>query len=228
MQATPFPSRAGNLSATQSRVVRNTYLLLALSLVPTVIGATIGTQLGFSFFAGSPVISLLLFLGIAFGFMWGIERTKDSGWGVALLLGFTFFMGLMLSRILQVALGFGNGGMLITMAAGGTSAVFLVMSALSTTIKRDISFMGKFLFAGLIVVLLAALANAIFEIPALALTISAAAVLLFSAYLLYDLTRIVQGGETNYVSATLALYLDIYNIFVGLLHLIMAFGGERD
>lgn len=228
MQASPFPSRPGTLSVTQNRVMRNTYLLLALSLVPTAIGATIGIQLGFSFFAGSPVISLLLFLGIAFAFMWGIERTKDSGWGVVLLLGFTFFMGLMLSRILQVALGFSNGAMLITMAAGGTSAVFLVMSALSATIKRDIGFMGKFLFAGLIVVLLAALANAFFQIPALALTISAAAVLLFSGYLLYDLTRIVQGGETNYVSATLALYLDIYNIFVSLLHLIMAFGGERD
>lgn len=228
MQVTPFPSQTGRLSAEQNRVMRNTYLLLALSLVPTAFGAFIGIQMGFSFFAGSPLVSFLAFLAVAFGFMWGIERNKNSGLGVALLLGFTFFMGLMLSRILQVALGFSNGGTLITLAAGGTSAVFLVMSALSTTIKRDISFMGKFLFAGLVVVLLAALANAIFPIPALALAISAAVVLLFSGFLLFNLTRIVQGGETNYVSATLALYLDIYNIFVGLLHLIMAFGGERD
>ena len=228
MQVTPFPSQSGSLSASQNRVMRNTYLLLALSLVPTAIGAMVGIQMGFSFFAGSPIISIVLFLAIAFGFMWGIERNKNSGLGVALLLGFTFFMGLMLSRILQVALGFSNGGSLIMMAAGGTSAVFLTMSAVSTTIKRDISFMGKFLFAGLIVILLAVLANAFFQIPALALTISAAAVLLFSGYLLYDLTRIIQGGETNYVSATLALYLDIYNIFVSLLHLIMAFAGERD
>jgi modulator of FtsH protease len=228
MQVSPFPSQAGQLSAAQNRVMRNTYLLLALSLIPTAIGAVVGIQMGLSFFSGSPLISFLLFLAIAVGFMWGIERNKNSGLGVALLLGFTFFMGLMLSRILQVALGFSNGGTLITLAAGGTSAVFLVMSTLSATIKRDISFMGKFLFAGLVVIVLAALANVFFQIPALALTISAAAVLLFSGYLLYDLTRIVQGGETNYVSATLALYLDIYNIFVSLLHLIMAFAGERD
>jgi modulator of FtsH protease len=216
------------LGATQNRVLRNTYMLLGLSMIPTLAGALIGIQLKFSFLAGSPFISFLLFLGIAFGFFWAIEKNKDSGWGVALLLGFTFFMGLMLSRILQVALGFSNGGTLIGMAAASTGGVFLAMSALSATIKRDISFMGKFLFAGVIVILLAGVANIFLQIPALALAISAAAALIFSAYLLYDLTNIVQGGETNYVTATLAVYLDVYNIFVSLLNLIMAFGGERD
>jgi len=223
-----YQGNATTSAATQNRVLRNTYLLLALSMVPTVLGALAGIQMKFSFFAGSPMIGFLVFLGMAFGFMWGIEKTKNSGWGVALLLGFTFFMGLMLSRILQVALGFSNGGTLIAMAAGGTGAVFFVMSAVATTIKRDLGFLGKFLFVGMIVLLLAALANAFFQIPALALTISAVAVLLFSAYLLYDIARIVQGGEDNYVVATLAVYLDIYNIFVSLLNLIMAFGGERD
>jgi modulator of FtsH protease len=212
----------------QNRVLRNTYLLLALSLVPTVIGAMIGVQMKFTFFAGSPMISFLVFLGVAFAFMWGIERNKNSGLGVALLLGFTFFMGLMLSRILQVALGLSNGGTLVAMAGVGTSAIFFTLAGIATVTKKDFSFMGKFLFVGVIVLLLAMVANIFFQIPALALTISAVAVLLFSAYILYDVSRIVTGGETNYVSATLALYLDVYNVFVSLLNLLMAFGGERD
>lgn len=212
----------------QNRVLRNTYALLALSMVPTVLGALVGIQLNFSFLAGSPAMGFLLFLGIAWGFMWGIEKNKNSGVGVALLLAFTFFMGLMLSRILQVALGFANGGTLIALAAGGTGAIFFTLAGVAATTKRDLSGLGKFLFAGLILVLVAALANAFFQIPALALAISAIAVVLFSAYILFDINRIVQGGETNYVSATLAVYLDIYNVFVSLLNLLMAFTGQRD
>lgn len=212
----------------QNRVLRNTYLLLALSMVPTVIGALAGVQLRFSFLAGSPMMAFLLFLGIAWGFMWGIEKTKNSGWGVALLLGFTFFMGLMLSRILQVALGFSNGGSLIAVSAGGTGAIFFTLAGIATVTKKDFSFMGKFLFVGVIVVLLAILANIFLQIPALSLTISAVAVLLFSAYILYDVSRIVTGGENNYVVATLAIYLDIYNVFVSLLNLLLAFTGQRD
>lgn len=219
---------SSSLALQQNRVLRNTYLLLALSMVPTVIGAFVGIQLQFSFLAGSPFIAFMLFLGIAFAFMYGIERNKDRGLGVALLLGFTFFMGLMLSRILQVALGFSNGSSMIAMAAAGTGAVFFTMASIATVSKRDFSNIGKFLFVGMIVVLLAAVANIFFQIPALALAISAAAVMIFSAYILYDISRIVQGGETNYVSATLAVYLDIYNVFVSLLNLIMAFTGERD
>jgi modulator of FtsH protease len=197
-------------------------------MVPTVLGALLGIQLNFSFMAGSPFIAFMLFLGIAWGFMWGIERTKNSGMGVVLLLGFTFFMGLMLSGLLRVALGFSNGGTLIAMAAGGTGAIFFTLSGIAATTKRDFSGMGKFLFAGMILILLAALANAFFQIPALALAISALAVVIFSAYILFDINRIVQGGETNYVTATLAVYLDIYNVFVSLLQLLMAFSGERD
>jgi len=216
------------LAVQQNRVLRNTYMLLALSMVPTVAGALLGIQLKFSFLAGSPLISFLLFLGIAVGFFWGIEKHKNSGLGVALLLGFTFFMGLMLSRILQVALGFSNGGSMIAMAAGGTGAIFATLATVATVTKKDFSGMGRFLFVGMVVILLAALANIFFQIPALALTVSAAIVLLFSAYILYDISRIVTGGETNYVSATLAVYLDLYNVFVSLLNLIMAFSGERD
>ncbi len=219
---------AGTDVGSQNRVLRNTYALLALSMVPTVLGALLGIQMNFSFMAGSPLMSFLLFLGIAFGFMWGIEKTKNSAMGVVLLLGFTFFMGLMLSRILQVALGFNNGGSLIAMAAGGTGAIFFALAGVAATSKRDFSNLGKFLFAGVILILVAALANIFFQIPALSLAISALAVVIFSAYILYDINRIVQGGEINYITATLAVYLDVYNVFVSLLNLLMAFTGERD
>lgn len=216
------------VSRQQNKVLRNTYMLLALSMVPTVAGALLGVQTGFSLFAGSPMVSFLVFMGIAFGFMWGIERTKDSAMGVVLLLGFTFFMGLMLSGILRVALGFSNGGSLIATAAGGTGAIFFTLAGIATVTKKDFGFLGKFLFIGLVVVILASLANIFFQIPALSLTVSAVSVLIFSGYILYDIGQIVNGGETNYISATLRVYLDVYNIFVNLLNLLMILGGRRD
>ncbi|HMM54381.1 MAG TPA: Bax inhibitor-1/YccA family protein [Candidatus Desulfobacillus sp.] len=221
-QATP------ELALRQNRVLRNTYLLLALSLVPTAIGALVGVQLNFAFMAGSPVMSFLLFLAVAWGFIWGIQKNRDSGLGVALLLGFTFLMGVMLGPILQVSLGLRNGGALVATAAAGTSIIFFTLAGIATTTKRDFSFMGKFLFIGLVLLLLAMLANIFLQLPALALTISAVAVLLFSAFILHDVSRIVTGGETNYIVATLAIYLDVYNLFVHLLNLLMAFAGERD
>ena len=221
-------SASSELALQQNRVLRNTFLLLALTMIPTVLGAFVGVQMQFSLFAGSPLMSFLLFLGIAFGFMWGIERTKDSGVGVLLLLGFTFFMGLMLSRFLGGGLGFVIGASVMAMAAGGSGVILFALAGVATVTKRDFSFLGKFLFVGMIVVLLAALANIFFQIPALSLTISAIAVMIFSAYILFDISRIVNGGEDNYISATLAVYLDIYNVFVSLLNLLMAFSGERD
>ena len=230
MQSTHSLPQAVNSDITerQQRVLRNTYALLALSMVPTVLGAFLGVQLNFSFMSGSPFIGFLLFLGIAVGFFWGIERTKNSGLGVLLLLGFTFFMGLMLSRILQVSLGFSNGGTMIATAAAGTGAIFVTMASIAATTKRNFSNIGKFLFGGMVVLILAMMANIYFQIPALSLALSAMAVAIFSAYVMYDINRIVHGGEDNYISATLAVYLDIYNIFTSLLHLIMAFTGERD
>ena len=216
------------VSLQQNRVLRNTFMMLALTMVPTVLGALVGVQMQFTFMSGSPLMSFLLFLGIAFGFMWGIQRTKDSGMGVVLLLGFTFLMGIMLGPILQVSLGFSNGGMLISTAAAGTSIIFFTLAGIATVTKRDFSFMGKFLFIGVIMLIVAMLANIFLQIPAMALAISAIAVMIFSAYILYDVSRIVTGGETNYIIATLSLYLDIYNVFVHLLHLLMAFAGERD
>jgi modulator of FtsH protease len=222
--ATSQTTRAGALQ--QNKVLRNTYLLLAVSMIPTMAGAFVGVNMGFSLFAGSPLMSFLLFFGIAFGFMWGIERTKNSGMGVVLLLGFTFFMGLMLSGILRAALDFSTGPALIATAAGGTGAIFFTLAGIATVTRKDFGFMGRFLFVGLVVILLAMLANMFFQIPALSLTISAVAILIFSGYILFDISRIVNGGETNYITATLAVYLDIYNIFVHLLHLLMALSGR--
>ena len=212
----------------QNRVLRNTYALLALSMIPTVLGAVIGVKLGFSLFSGSPLLSFLLFLGVAWGFMWGIQRNRDNGLGVTLLLGFTFFMGLMLSRMLGFALGYSNGAMLIAMAGTGTGAIFFTLAGIATVTKKDFSSLSKFLFIGLVVILLASVANIFFQVPALALTISAVSVMLFSAFILVDVSRVVTGGETNYIMATLAIYLDVYNLFVNLLNLLMAFTGERD
>lgn len=211
----------------QNKVLRNTYMLLALSMIPTIAGALIGVSTGFALLPGSPVLSALLFFGIAFGLMWGIQRTKESGMGVVLLLGFTFFMGLMLSGILRMALGFSNGGELIAIAAGGTGAIFFTLAGIATVTKKDFGFLGKFLFIGLIVLILASLANLFFQIPVFALTVSAVAILIFSGYILYDISAIIHGGETNYISATLSVYLDVYNIFVNLLNILMILGGGR-
>jgi modulator of FtsH protease len=219
----------GQSSVAQNRVLRNTYALLAASMVPTAIGAWVGMQMGFSWFAGSPFIGVMLFLGIAFGFFWGIERTKHSVTGVYLLLGFTFFMGLMLSRLLGMAIGMNNGVQLIGIAGAGTAAVFFGMASVAATTKRDLSNMGKFLMIGVIMLIVASIANIWLQMPALMLTVSTLAVGIFSLFLLYDLNRIMSGGETNYISATLGVYLSVYNIFSNLLVLLMSlFGGSRE
>ena len=214
------------LALTQNRVLRNTYWLLALSLLPTVIGAWVGVSTGFTFFAGNPAIGFVLFLAIAFGFFFAIEKTKNSSLGVAFLLGFTFFMGLMLSRLLGFVMNMANGASLIGLAFGGTAVVFASMATLATGIKRDLAPMGKFLFIGVVMLLVAAFANIFLQIPGLMIAISLIAIGIFSALMLYDINRIVTGGETNYISATLALYLDIYNVFTNLLVLLGITGGN--
>ena len=209
----------------QHKVLRNTYWLLALSMVPTIFGAALGVSLHLPLGGG---LMALLFLAIAFGFIWGIEKNKDSGLGVALLLGFTFFMGLWLTPLLSRILGFSNGGFLIMTAFGGTASVFAVLASIATVSKRDFSGVASWAFAGLIVILLASIANIFLGIPALAIVISVVAIAIFSAYILYDVQQIVNGGETNYIRATLSIYLDIYNIFTNLLSLLGIFGGSRD
>ena len=223
--------RSGGLvaEAGRNRVLRNTYWLLALSLVPTVLGAWVGVATGFrALFAGSPGLSAVVFLAGAFGFMFAIERFKNSSVGVALLLGFTFFMGLMLSRLIGMVLGMSNGAQLIMTAFGGTAIIFGAMATLATVSKRDFSGMAKFLFVGALVLIVASLANIWLQLPALMLTVSVLAIAIFSAFMLVDVQRVVNGGETNYVTATLAIYLDVYNVFANLLALLGIFGGNRD
>lgn len=216
-------------AATQQRnqVLRNTYWLLALSMVPTVLGAWVGVQTGITASLGGGM-GAIVFLAGAFGFMYAIEKTKNSGAGVAVLLGFTFFMGLMLSRLLAMVLGFKNGSDLIMTAFGGTAGVFLVMANLSTVIKRDLEGLNKWLFMGAIVLLIGGLINVFVGSPIGMAVLSVMAIGIFSAFLLVDLKRLVDGGETNYISATLGLYLSLFNIFQSLLSLLGLFGGERD
>lgn len=224
----PFGRGGAVTRETTHRVLRNTYALLALSMVPTVLGAWIGVRTGFSFFSGSPFIGVIAFLAIAFGFFWAIERNKDSGLGVALLLGFTFFMGLMLSRLLGVVLGTSNGASLIMTAFGGTAAIFGAMATVATVSKRDFTGMSKFMFMGVILLLVASIANIWLQMPALMMALSVLAIVIFSAFILIDLQRVVRGEETNYVTATLGIYLSIYNVFSNLLALLGIGGGSSD
>lgn len=223
-------SRGYGLSPDQAqrqRVLRNTYWLLALSLIPTVLGAWLGVATGVTR-SLSGGLGLIVFLGGAFGFIFAIEKTKNSAAGVPVLLAFTFFMGLMLSRIIAMVLGFKNGSDLVMTAFGGTAGVFLVMASLATVIKRDLSGMGKWLFVGAVVLMVGAIINVFAGSTAGMAAISVAAIGIFSAFMLYDLKRIMDGGETNYISATLALYLDLFNVFQSMLALLGIFGGERD
>jgi modulator of FtsH protease len=223
-----YTARTGEVAVVRNRVLRNTYWLLAISMVPTILGAWIGVQLNFSFLQSSPFIGFMVFMAIAFGFFYAIEKNKNSGLGVALLLAFTFFMGLMLSRLIGHILGFANGASLIMTAFGGTAAIFGVMATIATVSKRDFSGLGKWLFVGVLVIIAAAVANIFLQIPALYLAISVIAIAIFSAYILYDVQQIINGGETNYITATLSIYLDVYNIFSNLLALLGIAGGERE
>ena len=209
------------------RVLRNTYWLLALSLLPTVLGAWVGVATGIT--AGlTGFMGLIVFMVGAFGFMFAIEKTKHSAAGVPVLLAFTFFMGLMLSRMIAMVLGFSNGSQLIMTAFAGTAGVFFVMASLATVIKRDLSGMGKWLFVGALVLMVGAVINVFVGSTAGMMAISMLAIGIFSAYMLYDIKQIIDGGETNYISATLSLYLDIFNVFQSLLALLGIMGGERD
>jgi modulator of FtsH protease len=216
------------VGASANRVLRNTYWLLAISLVPTIVGAFVGQSMSFAFMAESPILSTLLMIAVMLGLMFGVSALRNSMAGVFLLLGFTFVMGVFLGPILQYSAGFANGGQLVGIAAGGTALVFFVLASIATVSGRDFSSMGKFLLIGLVLLIVASLANLFFQVPALSLTISAIAVLIFSGFILYDVSRVVRGGETNYVMATLSIYLNIYNLFVNLLHLLLALAGNRE
>ena len=229
LQQTGFEQYASpSLSAVErNRVLRNTYWLLALSMVPTVLGAWLGVTSGMARLL-TPGISLVVFLVGSFGFMFAIEKTKNSSAGVPMLLGFTFFMGLMLSRLVGTVLGLSNGAGLVMTAFAGTGVIFIGMASLSSIIKRDLSSMGKWLFVGAMVLMVGSIINVFVGSSAGMMAISMLAIGIFSAYMLYDIKQIIDGGETNYISATLALYMDIMNVFQALLALLGIMGGERD
>src|SRR5687767_8206143 len=209
------------------KVLRNTYLLLALTMVPTVIGAWIGMQTA-SVVMASPIVTSLVMLGAVIGLQFAIAANRNSGIGVALLMLMTGLLGWWLGPILNVALSMRNGMQLVGYAAVGTGIIFFAMSAIASSSKRDFGFMGKFLFVGMIALLIAMIANMFLQIPALALTISTLVIVVFSLFLVYDLQRIMRGGETNYVMATTSVYLSLFNIFANLLHLLLALAGDRD
>ena len=217
-------TKAGRGQVARNNVLRNTYWLLALSMIPTVLGAYIGVS--FNLMASIGGLGFLAFMLVAFGFIFAIEKYKNSAVGLGLLLAFTFIMGLMLTPLLQHTLGYGNGGTLIMTAFGGTACVFAVMASIATTSKRDFSGMGSWLMAGVIVLILAGIANIFLQMSVLSIVISVLAIGIFSAFILYDVQRIVNGGETNYVTATLSIYLNVFNIFTSLLRLLGIVGGD--
>ena len=220
------PYEAAEISQGQ-RVLRNTYLLLAATMVPTIIGAFVGMAYA-GVMVAHPIVTFVVMLASVIGLQFGIAANRNSGVGIALLLLMTFLLGAFLGPLLNYALQMRNGMQLVGYAAAGTGIIFFAMGAIATTTKRDFSFMGKFLFVGMIALLIAMIANMFLQIPALALTISTLVIVVFSLFLLYDLNRIVRGGETNYIMATTGVYMSLFNIFANLLSLLGILGGERD
>jgi modulator of FtsH protease len=210
----------------QNKVLRNTYMLLGITMIPTLIGAVIGVNMQFTFAAEHPIMFALGTFAAMMGLLFGVQASRNSPMGIVLLLAFTGLAGLLLGPILQHALHLRNGAQLVGLAAAGTGLIFMTLATVATVTKKDFGFLGNFLFIGIIMLVIASIANLFLQIPAFSLALSGVAVLLFAGFMLYDVSRIVNGGETNYVMATLAIYLDIYNMFTNLLHLLMAFAGE--
>ena len=204
-----------------NKVLRNTYALLSMTLLFSAVMASISMAMNVGFMA-----NLIAFGGSIVLLWFVLPRTANSAAGIAVVFGITGLLGFGLGPILNTYLALSNGGQIIMTALGGTGVIFMALSAYALTTKRDFSFLGGMLMVGFIVVLLAAVANIFMNIPALSLTISAVVILLMSGFILFDTSRIINGGETNYILATVSLYLSIYNIFVHLLHLLGALGGD--
>ncbi len=223
----PGQTASTTLQLAQNRVLRNTYLLLALTMVPTVIGAVVGMATA-GIVMAHPIMISLVMLAVVMGLQVGIAANRNSGVGIALLLLMTGMLGWWLGPILNLALAMKNGMALVGYAALGTGTIFLGMGAIAMTAKRDFSFLGKFLFVGMWALLVAMVANMFFQIPAVSLAISTLVIVVFSLFLLFDLQRIVRGGETNYVIATTGVYMSLFNIFANLLNILLALSGNRE
>ena len=220
--------REGSLSV-QNKVLRNTYAMLGLTMIPTVIGAMVGVNMNFAWMmVASPILLFVGVMATVYGMSWLVAKNADNAAGVWFLFAFTFLLGMLLGPILQAALNLSNGAQLIGLAAGGTAISFLTLSAIASSTKRDFSFMGKFLTIGMVLVIVAILANFFFKIPALSLTISAVIVMLMAGFILYEINQIVRGGQTNYIMATMSIYISLHNMFTHLLSLLMSLMGNRD
>ncbi len=212
-----------------NRVLRNTYAMLAMTMVPTVLGAFIGLSTNFSWLMGmGSIMRLVVMLGVFYGMIWLVHKNANNSAGVWLLFAFTFVMGFFLGPILQYSLNVANGGELVALAAGGTAAIFFTLAGIASNAKRDFSNLTKFLTIGFVVLIVMMIANAFLHVPALSLTISALFICFSSAFILYEINQVVRGGETNYVLATMSVYISLYNIFTSLLHLLLSFAGGDD
>jgi len=209
------------------KVLRNTYWLLALSMVPTVLGAWFGLRTGLVSQL-TPGVAFIVFMVGAYGLMFGVQATRNSGAGVAMMMAFTGFMGLMLSRLVgQVLHSYSNGTDIIMMSFGGTAAVFFGMATLATVVKRDLSGVARFASIGMMIAIAAVVMNLFMASTALMLTISVVVMAISSLFMLIDVKRVIDGGETNYISAALAIYIDLYNLFQSLVIILSSLTGNR-
>lgn len=203
-----------------NKLLRNTYSLLAMTLVFS--ATTAGLSMAFNL----PHPGLILTLIGYFGLLFLTAKLRNSVWGLASVFALTGFMGFTLGPIVNAYLGLPNGHEIVMQALGGTGIIFFALSAYAVKSQKDFSFMGGFLFVGILVAFLAGLAAVFFEMPGLSLAVSAMFVLLMAGLILFETSQIVNGGETNYIMATVTLYVSIYNLFTSLLHLLGAFGGD--
>lgn len=209
------------LVGAKNEVLKKTFFYLALSMIPTVIAAMIGLHYNFAVvMAEHTILTILGFLGLSIGLSVFISSTQNQALGVLGLFTFAFIWGLFLTGSLSVALSGDNGGQVVALAAGGTGLILVAMSILATTIKRDLSKFGQFLFIGLLLVIVASIVNMFFAIPAASLALSTLCILIFSGYIVYDVNKVVTGGETNPVRAALQIYMDVINIFISLLNIL--------
>ncbi len=210
------------VTGVRNKVLSNTYRLLALTLAFSAIMA------GTSMAIGAPNLGFFVNIIAMFGLLFFVHKTADSGMGLVAIFAFTGFMGFTLGPMLSAVMSFANGGAMVMQALGGTALIFFSLSAYVLTSRKDFSFLGGFLFIGMLVVIGGMIVNYFLAIPAAQLAISAAVIMIMSGLILFDTSRIIHGGETNYIRATVSLYLNIYNIFIHLLHLIMMFSGGDD
>jgi modulator of FtsH protease len=219
-QAIALPRGGEQSVLATNKVIRNTYLLLSMTLAFAAVTAATSVALKL------PHPGIILTLIGFFGLLFAVHKLKDSGWGILAVFAMTGFMGYTLGPVISRYLGLPNGGEIVMQAMGGTAAIFIGLSAYALTTKKDFSFMGGFLMVGILLAFLAGLGAIFFEIPALSLTVSAAFVLLMSGLILYETSNIIHGGETNYVLATVTLFISIFNLFTSLLQLLGFMGGD--